>query len=236
MELSVFLDRLKLNRYEKDIILFLSGIDHAGAGEIYKNTKVPKGRIYSVLNDLVQKGFVNVIPTSPKKYRIEDTKASLKKYLEAQIANANKQIHEIDAIDSFSKKFNLDKHAPSVYYFTGREEHLNALLSLRNRAKNRMLQMAPLFIGTYSSNRALYSALERKVKVKIIIKEITKENRNNIRECLKLGAEIRIHKSEKLISCLIKDRDEFILGMDDYRNKEERLSILSRNEGLIDVL
>ena len=236
MLLSQFIDGLDLNTYDKEIVLFLSSVDNADANTIYKKTKVPKGRIYSVLNGLVEKRFVDVIPTSPKKYKIDDVKEAIKNYLERKKDLIGKNINEINNIEIKPKLFNLDKNAPSVYTFTGREEHLNALISLRNRAKKRLMQVAPIFSGTFASNLSLYKALSKGTKVRVITTKITKENKKNIRECLKLGAEVRLLDSPDLVYFLVKDADEFILGLEDYRNKEERLSLISRNKGLLLVL
>jgi sugar-specific transcriptional regulator TrmB len=236
MQLAQFVDGLDLNSYEKEIILFLASVDNADANIIYKKTKVPKGRIYSVLNSLIDKKFVNVIPTSPKKYKIDDIKESIKNYLEEKKNDLGRKIKESDDIEVKPKLFTLEKNAPSVYTFTGREEHLNALISLRNRAKKRLIQVAPIFIGTFASNIAMYKALNQGIKVKVITKKITKENKKNIKECLKLGAEVRFLDSPDLVYFLVKDTDEFILGLEDYRNKEERLSLISRNKGLLVVL
>ena len=236
MHLTQFIDELDLNSYEKDIVFFLASVDNADANTIYKKTKVPKGRIYSVLNSLVDKGFANVIPTSPKKYKIDDVKESIKNYLEARKTDLSKKINEVKNIEIKPKTFDLEKNAPSVYTFTGREEHLNALISLRNRAKKRLIQVAPIFIGTFASNMSIYKALNKGIKVRVITKKITKENKKNIRECLKLGAEVRVLDSQDLVYFLVKDSDEFILGLEDYRNREERLSLISRNSGLLLVL
>jgi len=35
---------------------------------------------------------------------------------------------------------------------------------------------------------------------------------------------------------LVKDDSEFILGVDDFRNQEERLNLISKNKNLISVL
>ncbi|HII15746.1 MAG TPA: hypothetical protein HA362_05545 [Nanoarchaeota archaeon] len=236
MDLSQFIDGLDLSSYEKEAILFLSGVDNADAHTIYKNTKIPKGRIYSVLNSLVEKGFANIIPTSPKRYRIDNIQSAIKIYLETKQDLIGKSITEIDSLEVKPKVFRLEKNAPSVYAFTGREEHLNALISLRNRAKSSLIQVAPMFAGTFASNLSLYKAIHRGVKVRIITAAITKENKKSIREYLKLGAEVRILGSQDLVYFLIKDNDEFILGLEDYRNKEERLNLISRNKGLLLVL
>lgn len=236
MQLAQFVDGLDLNSYEKEIVLFLASVDNADANTIYKKTKVPKGRIYSVLNSLIDKQFVNVIPTSPKKYKIDDIKVSIKNYLETKKSDLGLKIKESEKIEVKPKLFTLEKNAPSVYTFTRREEHLNALISLRNRAKKRLIQVAPIFIGTFASNLAMYKALNKGIKVKVITKKITKENKKNIKECLKLGAEVKLLDDPNLVYFLLKDTDEFILGLEDYRNREERLSLISRNKGLLLVL
>ncbi|MBI3032944.1 hypothetical protein HYY69_05695 [Candidatus Woesearchaeota archaeon] len=236
MDTAQFINQLDLNSYEKEIILFLTSIDHANAYLIYKKTKVPKGRIYSVLNDLVDKGFISIIPTNPKKYAIEDIKSTLYNYLESKKLNIDKKINEIEQLDVNTKQFQLEKNTPSVYTFAGREQHIHALISLRNKAKKQLIQVAPLFIGTFSSNTSIYRTLERGVKIQVIVKKITKENKNVIKQFLKAGADIRSLNSPDLINFLIKDNDEFILGLEDYRMKEERINLLSKNKALLIVL
>ncbi|MBU0471635.1 MAG: hypothetical protein KKF65_03355, partial [Nanoarchaeota archaeon] len=84
MQLFEFIDKLKLTSYEKEIIIYLARIQTADAKLIYKNTHVPKGRIYQVLSELQHKGFVTTIPTNPKKYEIKDIKAILKLYFDTK--------------------------------------------------------------------------------------------------------------------------------------------------------
>ena len=121
MQLTQFIDELDFNRYEKEVIVFLVSVNNAGADVIYKNTRIPKGRIYSVLNSLIEKGIVKLIPTSPKKYLIENVKESLENYLKSKKNSLNKQIQIIEKIELQPKLFSLEKNAPSVYTFTGRE-------------------------------------------------------------------------------------------------------------------
>ena len=236
MNLPQFVDGLDLNRYEKEVVMFLSGVDNASANVVYKKTMVPKGRIYSVLNSLVEKGFVNIIPTSPKKYKIEDMKESLKNYLKGKRMRIDESIKEVENLEIGPKMFQLERNAPSVYSFTGREEHLNALISLRNKAKKRIIQVAPLFVGTFASNLALYKALNRGVRVSVITRKVTKENKKKIMEAIKQGAEVRYLDSLELVHFLIMDGKEFLLGLQDYRKKEERLTLYSKNQGLLIAL
>lgn len=236
MELSYFIDSIDLNKYEKEIIIYLSSVNNANANKIYKNTKIPKGRIYSVINSLIEKRFINLIPTNPKKYKIENIKESLKNYLNKKQTLIGKEIKKIKEIQLIPKSTNLDKKSPSVYSFTGRKEHLEALISLRNRAKKRLLNVAPLFVGSFASNMAIYKSINRGIKVKIITRKITKKNKKNIKECLKIGAQVRVLNSFDLLNYLIKDNNEFLLGLQDYKNNEERLNLISRNKGLLIIL
>jgi len=235
MRLSQFIDTLDLNRYEKEVVLYLASVPHADANRIYRKTKVPKGRIYSVMNSLAEKEFVKIIPTSPKSYTIEDIKESLSNYIARKKAEQDEKLKMIDEIETAPKGFSLDRNAPSVYTFTGREDHLNALLSLRNRTRKEHIQVAPLFEGTFASNLSLYKALKRGVKVRLITTKVTSKNRKNIQECIRLGAKVR-KIDEHLVNFLISDSKEFIMGLDDFTNREERLNIYSRNKALLLVL
>jgi HTH-type transcriptional regulator, sugar sensing transcriptional regulator len=236
MDLNQYLDTLNLNSYEKNIVSYLTTVNDGSAHKIYIGTKVPKGRIYSVLNSLVEKGFVNIIPTSPKKYKIEDVKESIKKFLHSEKLVINKKVEDIKDIELKPKIFELEKTSPSVYTLTGREEHLSAQISLRNRAKEGMIQIGPLFVGTFASNLSLYKALERGVKLRAITRKITPSNRKKILKCLELGAEIRVLDSHDLVSVLVRDSKEFLLGLDDHTNQEERLNIYSNNKAVLKVL
>jgi sugar-specific transcriptional regulator TrmB len=232
MQLDQFIDTIGFNKYEKEVILFLSGTNASTAAQVYKKTQIPKGRIYSVLNNLIDKGLVMVIPVSPKKYAIEDVRSVLKNYLKAEKNQLSKRIDQTEALELKPKEFDLENKAPSVYTFSGREAHLNALIELRNKAKKSLIQIAPIFTGTFSSNRALHKAVKRNVSVRIITRAITKANAKNIKECLRLGADVRVCNSPELVHFSIRDSQDFLLGLEDYRNKEERLVLISKNPGL----
>ena len=236
MGLAQLIDSLDLVRYEKEMMIYLSEVDSATAKDIYRNTKIPQGRIYSILNGLKDKGFVTTVPTSPKRYKIDDIKQSLRNYIDRKKISLDKKLQEAKNLEVKPKLFLSGKNIPSVYTFTGRDEHLKALISLRTKAKQELVQIAPLFIGSFASNLSLYKALQRGVSVKVITYKVTSKNKKNIQECLRLGAEIRQLKYSDLLSFLVKDNDEFLLGVENYRNQEERLYLYSKNKALLITL
>ena len=59
---------LGLNRYENYAYTALVRLGKASASEISRDSGVPYGRIYDILNDLVAKKLVRIIPEQSKKF------------------------------------------------------------------------------------------------------------------------------------------------------------------------
>src|SRR3989344_5123027 len=180
MNLSKFLEGLDLTNYEKEVIIFLSSIDTATAREIYKTTKVPLGRIYSVLNVLVEKGIVQLVLTIPKRYKIENVKEALTNYLERVKRKVEEKAEELQSV-IIGHKLIVKGGIPSITFFSGREEHAQALATARNRAQKEILQMAYQFIGSFIGKVSYLKALERGVKVKILVPKVTDINKQKIK-------------------------------------------------------
>ncbi len=235
MDIFQFLEELGFTSYEKEAIKYLSGVNGTTAIDIYKHSKIPQGRIYSVLQELHSKGIVDIIPTKPKKFIIKDIKNSLKTYLENKEANIQNMKNQVSDITFPTQKDILPK-LDSVSILSGRQEHLNAVATIRNEAKKELLQCAPTFQGSPQSAMTLKNALKRNIGIKIIISGITEKNIFMVRSCVENGGEVRISPNLHNLSLLIKDREEFIVGVHDYRIKEERIMIQSRNEALLESL
>lgn len=236
MELAIFIDSLKLTAYEKEIILFLSTTDSVDAKTIYKNTHVPQGRIYSVLQELSNKGIITIVPLKPKKYQIKNIKQSLKDFIDNKQTELKQKYSQIDELILKPKNIREEQKTPTVSFFSGREEHINEVVKIRNRAKKELLQIGPSFAGNFSSRLSLQKALQRGVSVKLLIYAITKDNILNIKNCIKYGGEVRILKTYDSMPLLIRDSEELLIGVQKYENKEERLIVSSENTALIKAL
>jgi sugar-specific transcriptional regulator TrmB len=229
-----FLELLPLNSYEKAVVRRLSAVESATATQLVKTAGVPQGRIYSVLNGLITKGIVVLIPTKPKQYRIPDVRAALHEYLEHAKQELEQHQQELKELSLHQRT--SAHNAPSVELFTGREEHLDVLARMRAEARKEILQSAPLFIGSNKSNIATLRAIGRGVKVRVIIKEVNAANAKPVLDALRAGAQVRRSSSEDLLSLIIKDGDEVLLGVQDHKRNEERLTLLTRNKPLAAAL
>jgi len=64
------LKKLGLTEYEAKAYAALVGLGEATAREVHEASKVPRTRIYDILKDLAEKGFVEFIQGSPTYYRV----------------------------------------------------------------------------------------------------------------------------------------------------------------------
>jgi len=62
------LDRLGLTEYEREALAGLLGLGPTTAPNLAEATGIPKARVYGVLDDLAERGFVKVVPGRPKEY------------------------------------------------------------------------------------------------------------------------------------------------------------------------
>jgi sugar-specific transcriptional regulator TrmB len=69
MEDERYFDRLGLKEYESDALRELFSLGRTTAPNLAEATGIPKARVYGVLDSLAGKGFVEEIPSRPKKYQ-----------------------------------------------------------------------------------------------------------------------------------------------------------------------
>lgn len=234
MDLELFLNHLSLDKYSKAALVFLSSIDSASATSIVKNAQIPQGRVYSVLNSLKQKGLVSLIPEKPKKYTANNIKKRLENYLVEQQSFLEEKKSLVSSISLNPAIITENKR--SLVFYSGRTEHMRARALLRDAAKKEIIMMAPLFVGSFSTNLSKIRALERGVKMRVLVYKVTPENNSIINECLKRGAKVRATGKPEMVSMLIKDGEELLLGVHNYKNNEERATVQSQSKDLINAL
>ena len=234
--LAQFIDRLSLNSYEKEALLFLARIERASALEIYRNTHVPKGRIYDVLQGLIHRSFVTELPLKPKQYFINDIRKALTAYLQKEQQILEEKSALIAKLEIPQKDVVFTAKTPSVEVFVGRTAHMGAVVRFRDVASKELLQIAPLFEGTFSTRLAMQRALHRGVRIKILTTAVVSRNSINIKACLDLGGEVRMLPDLEPIGILIRDSEELLLGVQNRERKEERMNISTGNKALLQVL
>lgn len=98
MDLKKSLQQLGFTDYEADAYLYLNKNGVSEANPIYKETKIPYGRIYDVLNSLSAKGFIEIQNSRPKQYMVKSPKISFNQLLKTE---------KTRLIDEFERKKDL---------------------------------------------------------------------------------------------------------------------------------
>lgn len=92
MQNKRLLQEAGLNTYEAAAYLSLLKLGVSEASEIYRDSEVPYGKIYSVLESLTGKGFVEVQASRPKKFRAVDPEISLDTIFERKKAEVEREM------------------------------------------------------------------------------------------------------------------------------------------------
>lgn len=97
--MNISLKDIGLNEYEARVYLALVRIGKSGTTEISRESGVPFGRVYDVLDSLIKKKLVKEIPEKPKRYYAEDI-SYLDELIESKISKLKGLKNELKKIKS----------------------------------------------------------------------------------------------------------------------------------------
>jgi HTH-type transcriptional regulator, sugar sensing transcriptional regulator len=123
---------LGLIRYEVDAYICILKYGISEAGIIYKEAKIPYGKIYETLNSLVSKGLLEVQNTRPKKYMVKKPKIALNNYF----SNIKKQRDDdleatrklITNIGEEIDNIQIQKSPEKSFWKTAMDEEINQMI------------------------------------------------------------------------------------------------------------
>lgn len=95
MQKTKLLKEIGLSAYESAAYLSLLKLGVSEASTIHKDAEVPYGKIYSVLDSLVEKGFVEVQRSRPKKFKGVKPDIALDKVIEKKESDVEKELEDL---------------------------------------------------------------------------------------------------------------------------------------------
>ncbi|WP_067048553.1 TrmB family transcriptional regulator [Methanofollis ethanolicus] len=164
-EIVLQLRTLGLNEYESRVYATLVGLKRATAREIHEASKVPRGRIYEVLHDLAQRGFVGVEDGSPARYHAADADEVIDHIRDEYLASLEKTR---SALKSLSTTVPLPP--PPFYMLRSDWAIENQLQSVFRRVKERMVLICqdPSFLR---KNLKVLKALRKKIDLYVLVRD-----------------------------------------------------------------
>jgi len=172
-----------LTKYEADVYLTLLRLGSADANLISSTSGVPLGRMYSILNDLLEKRIIHSQETRPRKFAAVDPSTSIKYLIDAQRFKLKQQSLALDDMASELEKELLGiKRAPQNKHFWTAAMGTDAVLDIIIEQLNMINKEMSLTVGypEFSNyilskkpesdlTKAMLRALERGVIFRMLI-------------------------------------------------------------------
>lgn len=177
------------NLYESRIIHALNKLEKASAKEIENISQVPKNKIYEILNLLLKKGVVQLLPTKPKKYRLINLKQNIKDNLKEKKKKIVSLEKSINQILKHPKK-NTMLFEEKFWLLSGETAMVNKIIEAVDKTQKESIAFIDFWSAKNSNLRAARDALKRGVKF-YFLGPINKKTLPIVNEYRRLGIEVK---------------------------------------------
>jgi sugar-specific transcriptional regulator TrmB len=241
MQNEQLLQEVGLNAYEAAAYLSLLKLGVSEASATYRDSEVPYGKIYSVLESLIGKGFVEVQASRPKKFRAVDPEISLDAIFERKKAEVEREMAvlkgSIEDAKQALKAVPAQKRKDEIFWTTAitESEIRKFAFSIYGEVKKSICIIPPVF-GIHIVLNLLpeiTKAIDRGVRIQMMIvfprfralTSILSHQRGEILEKLQKGLDIRVVQNSN--SCFgIVDDSIIVLFQPHPADRDRVLSVV----------
>ena len=229
-----------LTEYEARTYLALLQLGVASARDVANLSRVPRTKIYSVLDDLHAKQLAEIIPERPKKYGVVPFDTYLRTFereYKAKLAKIEEDKKTLMAAFASREAPGAEK-AGSFQVLKGRKNVLNRKYEMVGRAAAEVLEMGTEFsavrMGYYMPLLKERARLGASLK---LLAPVTENNRENVDEFATLG-EVRANpgKSPGSVILVVDDSEVLICHYvpdDEHLFKGEDIAIWSDDKAIV---
>ncbi len=213
-----------LTEYEAKVYSTLLEQDLLSASDITKISEVPRGRIYDIIDKLIEKGFCITVPGIVKKFKAVDPDTAIKNLVDQQ---KKKEMRMLEVAEKLREKYNNKKeNATSLDYITvltSKQSQIKKFQELEESAEKFILTFnkRPYAISTASMedikkfSEPQKKILSRGIKCKGIYEAADSKEKNFenlIRYFEEIGEDVHISK-ELPLKMLISDNNTVMISM-----------------------
>ncbi len=232
-----------LTEYQARVYLTLLDLDTATASQIPAMSKVPRTRIYSTMQQLHEKGLVQILPETPLRYKAVPFAA----YLRTLADDLRFRAKQIDAgLDSLAREFaiNVQREPEARGRFEaiyGRKNVRERLLKMYDSAAREVIGIGTTkspgrILGAFAPN--LVEKANQGVRLKYAFC-FTPENRDDVRALLKY-AEVRHIDFMMPVYMHVFDGKEFLMSHpipdDDSSYRGDDIAIWTDDAAIADAM
>ena len=230
-----------LTEYEARTYLALLHLGVASARDVANLSRVPRTKIYSVLDDLHAKQLAEIIPERPKKYGVVPFDTYLRQFereYKAKLAKIEEDKKFLMAAFTSKDAPGADK-AGSFQVLKGRKNVLNRKYEMVGRADREILEMGTEFSAV---RMGYYMPLLRErarigAALKLLV-PVTDANRENVEEFAAMGGQVKANpgKSPGSVILVVDDAEVLICHYvpdDEHLFKGEDIAIWSDDKAIV---
>lgn len=247
MQNERLLQEIGLNAYEAAAYLSLLKLGVSEASAVYRDSEVPYGKIYSVLESLTGKGFVEVQASRPKKFRAVDPEISLDTIFERKKAEIEREMAvlkgSIEEAKQALKDVPTQKRKDEIFWTTAitESEIKKFAVSIYGEVKKSVCIIPPVF-GipiVFHLLPEITKAIDRGVRIRLMVSprfgaltSMLSNQEGETLEKLQRGLDIRL--VQNFNSCFgIADDSVVVLFQPHPADRDRVLSVVKiRDSGL----
>ncbi len=238
-EIFSLLSTLGFTQYESKAYVALVRHGVCTAPALAEASRVPKSKIYSVLDSLMQKRVIEEYPGSPRRFRARPPRAVFEHVIGEEIdrlkdlsRRAERVASAIESMISRAEKNVLDRESV-LWTVDGRRAFHEKFAEMGYRARERIIVVSPYFSRSPVMEDSIRAARERGVVFRTIT-SIKPGNKERVVFYLSLFDEVRHFDGEVPLTVVIIDDRECLYRLSYNLNGHENyVGVYSRNPGLV---
>lgn len=240
-EILKFLENLGLNEYESKAYTALTLLGPSKAGLLSKESKVPQSKIYSVLEDLIDKQLVEVMEGRPKEFKAIAPEIALKSLLDMQEKKFFSFKDKIEEVSEYLKPAKSEEILGGIWTIKGRNwiEFFNKAAEMLRRSKKYVYGVTRDYSRSAKLAEAAGDALKRGVRIRLIgMESVNEANYLRAKWYHDNGVELRMFETTVHPRIVLVDGKEVLLRLDHNPTKREGFrfsSVWSQDASLVKV-
>jgi sugar-specific transcriptional regulator TrmB len=236
------LEMFGLSSYEaKAYLALLPGVK--SAKEIVRDSNIPTGRIYDILNSLEDKGLTEKQDSRPKKFIAKHPKIALKNLIAKKEEYFHLLVERATKLEEKLSQLKRPKAEEKLFWsiaLFSEENAFQRLMEKINEAETELLMCVDMQCAGINSNqteiedpnRIVKSLIDRGVKIKILVggfnnKALTKLYDSSLKQYLPLLSKLEVKITQASVYNFdLIDKEKIILKISNPINPDEYLALL----------
>ncbi len=214
------LRELGFTEYEARAYTALLLLGEGKAEEISRKARIPLPRVYSTLESLKERGFIQILESRPKRYCLIDPKKAISRYIEMRRKALEEELKReerrwYDLLRRIIPYYEASRYeikpGKLLESLKDLDEALSKTVELIEAAEREILIMSHTFTWFEKVKNELTEAVKRGVEVKVLM-SINPLTEDRVRELRKINVEVRNHPAGWYpVRCTISDGSRAVM-------------------------